>query len=116
MKRDHIIDFKNYRDVADIMTNVGFVMNHSSVRNYIIRTMRKFAQAYLTRINVEHDATMIDEVAQSSMFQQGIAELLTMLDTNYGKEKNDKCAVEKSTKDDAGITDQASKNIVEAVR
>ena len=38
----------NYREIADTMTELGFTMNHSSARNYVLRVMRKFAAAMAT--------------------------------------------------------------------
>ena len=36
----------NYREIADTMTELGFPMNHSSARNYVLRVMRKFVDAF----------------------------------------------------------------------
>lgn len=111
MKRDQAIEFKNYRDVADVMTRIGYTMNHSSVRNYILRMMRKFAQVYFIRNGIKYDAAMIDDVAQSQIFQQGIAEVLTTLGDNYAKEQtNDERTAKEPTAAEAGIGVETSKD------
>ena len=37
-------DGVNYREIAEIMTEMGFKMQHSSAHNYVLRVMRKFAK------------------------------------------------------------------------
>jgi hypothetical protein len=66
----------NYREIADIMTELGFSMNHSSARNYVLRVMRKFAGALSERYGLELTEKRIDEIAKSPDFQQGVAEVL----------------------------------------
>ncbi|NDD31357.1 MAG: hypothetical protein EB084_24160, partial [Proteobacteria bacterium] len=36
-------DGVNYREISEVMTEMGWPMNHSSARNYVLRAMRKFA-------------------------------------------------------------------------
>lgn len=69
-------DGVNYRDIADTLTEMGFPMNHSSVRNHMIRIMRKFAGALSDEWSLELDERQIDDIARSSSFQRGIAEAL----------------------------------------
>lgn len=69
-------DGVNYRDIADTMTEIGYKMNHSSARNYVLRVMRKFAEAITDRYGVNMSEEGLDNVARSPMFQSGIAELL----------------------------------------
>ena len=70
-------DGVNYRDIADTMSELGFEMNHSSARNYVLRIMKKFADAYAR----EYDQGPLDddrliEIAKSPGFQHGVADLL----------------------------------------
>ena len=69
-------DGVNYRDIADTMTEIGYKMNHSSARNYVLRVMRKFAEAITDQYGVNMSEEGLANVARSPMFQSGIAELL----------------------------------------
>lgn len=66
----------NYRDIAETMTELGFNMNHSSARNYVIRIMKKFAQEFSAQWGLDLSEKKIDAIAKSPMFQQGISEIL----------------------------------------
>lgn len=70
----------NYREIADTMTELGFHMNHSSARNYVLRVMRKFAKAYSTQWGLEVDELKIDEIAKNPSFQHGVADLLHVVE------------------------------------
>ena len=65
----------NYRDIADTMTEMGYPMNHSSARNYVLRIMKKFATAIASEYNISVDHRM-EDVIKSPGFQHGIADLL----------------------------------------
>ena len=43
----------NYREIADMMTEIGYKMNHSSARNYVLRVMRKFAEEIVSSWDLE---------------------------------------------------------------
>jgi len=66
----------NYREIADTMTELGYPMNHSSARNYVLRAMRKFAKAFVTSMGLELDDAEIDGIAKDPSFQHGVTELL----------------------------------------
>ena len=66
----------NYREIADTMTELGFPMNHSSARNYVLRVMRKFVGAFADEYDVELNESRVDEIAKSPGFQHGVADLL----------------------------------------
>lgn len=66
----------NYRDIADTLTTMGYPMNHSSVRNHVLRIMRKFAQELSDGWSLELSDTQVDAVSRSSSFQRGIADIL----------------------------------------
>lgn len=70
----------NYREIADVMTELGFSMNHSSARNYVLRVMRKFVAAITEDLDLDLDERRIDEIAKDPSFQHGIAELLQVLE------------------------------------
>ena len=72
----------NYREIADTMTELGFNMHHSSARNYVLRVMRKFAQAYSEEWQLDIDDQKIDEIAKSPSFQHGVADLLHVIEAH----------------------------------
>lgn len=69
----------NYREIAEMMSEIGFRMNHSSARNYVLRTMRKFADAIDCEWNLCLTETKKDQLAKSPQFQQAISDILQML-------------------------------------
>lgn len=74
-------DGVNYRDIADTMTEIGYKMNHSSARNYVLRVMRKFAEAIVDQYDLDIPDDRLDVAIRSPMFQSGIAELLQNIET-----------------------------------
>ena len=75
-------DGVNYREIADTMTELGFQMNHSSARNYVLRVMKKFVTAYTCELGLNFTDEKTMEVAKSPTFQHGVADLLhTVEDT-----------------------------------
>lgn len=72
----------NYRDIADTMTELGYKMNHSSARNYVLRVMRKFVNAIAEKHDLALNESMVDTVSKSPMFQMGIYELLQDLESH----------------------------------
>ena len=74
-------DGVNYRDIAETMTIMNFPMNHSSARNYVLRVMRKFVQAFSDAWHLDLSENRIDEIAKSPQFQLGIADHLQILES-----------------------------------
>lgn len=70
----------NYREIADTMTVLGFPMNHSSARNYVLRVMRRFATKLDEKWALAMTEERIDEVAKSPTFQHGVADLLHVIE------------------------------------
>lgn len=70
----------NYREIADTMTELGFEMNHSSARNYVLRVMRKFVKAFTKDMKLDLDEQRIDEIAKDPNFQHGVADLLHVVE------------------------------------
>ena len=75
-------DGVNYREIADIMSEIGFIMNHSSARNYVLRVMSKFIEEFNREwhLNLTNDRMRI--IAASPQFQNVIADLLHNLETS----------------------------------
>ena len=71
----------NYREIAEIMTDLGFAMNHSSARNYVLRVMNKFAEAFDSELGLGLSDDRINFVAGSPQFQSVIADLLHGIET-----------------------------------
>lgn len=76
----NVDDGVNYRDIAETMTVMGFPMNHSSARNYVLRVMRKFAKAHLESRDIEATEDQVDNIAKSPTFQYVIAEQLYLIE------------------------------------
>jgi hypothetical protein len=74
-------DGVNYRDISMTMTELGFKMNHSSARNYIIRVMKKFALAYSQHLGHDIDDDQLENVVRSPEFQSTMADILSSLET-----------------------------------
>lgn len=70
----------NYREIADMMTEIGFKMNHSSARNYVLRVMKKFAEAITKQWNIDASSLNLEEIARSPQFQQAICEILQSIE------------------------------------
>jgi hypothetical protein len=77
----------NYREIADIMTQIGFIMNHSSARNYVLRVMSKFAEAFDKNWSLNLSEDQVRSIAHSPSFQSAIADLLHNIE-NIEKENN----------------------------
>ena len=66
----------NYREIADTMSELGYPMNHSSARNYVLRVMKKFVLEFASEYDLSLDSSKIDEIAKSPTFQSGITDIL----------------------------------------
>lgn len=66
----------NYREIADMMTEIGFKMNHSSARNYVLRVMRKFADAIIENWSLDVTEDKVDRISKSPQFQNAICDIL----------------------------------------
>lgn len=83
-------DGVNYREIADIMSEIGFIMNHSSARNYVIRVMTKFAEEFVKEWNVNLSDEKIKTIASSPQFQNVISDMLHNLEaTRYIARNNE---------------------------
>lgn len=72
----------NYREIADMMTEIGFKMNHSSARNYVLRVMRKFADAIVEGWSLDVPEHRIEKIVKSPQFQQAICSILQSIETS----------------------------------
>ena len=70
----------NYRDIAETMTIMGHRMNHSSARNYVLRVMKRFVDAYAQINGLTLSDEQVSEIAKSPTFQHGVADLLHIVE------------------------------------
>lgn len=73
-------DGVNYREIAGMMTEIGFKMNHSSARNYVLRVMRKFADAITESWALEVSEEKMEKIIKSPVFQKAICGILQNLE------------------------------------
>lgn len=69
-------DGLDYKTIAEIMTNNGDKMNHSSVRNYVLRGFMKIAKHISDTYELNHSDEKIFEIAKSYEFQMSIINLM----------------------------------------
>ena len=72
----------NYREIADTMSSIGFKMNHSSARNYVLRVMRKFATAIIDDWDISVTEERLETIIKTPQFQQGICDILQIIESN----------------------------------
>ncbi len=78
----------NYREIADTMSELGFSMNHSSARNYVLRVMRKFVESFAKEYDIPLTEKRVDEIAKSPGFQHGIADLLHVVEVERREQRD----------------------------
>lgn len=66
----------NFRTISEIMTHCGHKMNHASVRNYLLRGMRKFAVVLSSHYGLELNEQEIDVLARNPVFQESVRSLV----------------------------------------
>lgn len=69
-------DGLDYRSIADIMTDSGNKMNHSSVRNYITRGFCKVVKGISKDYGLNYSEDQIKKIAQSPEFQSSIIDIM----------------------------------------
>lgn len=73
-------DGVNYREISDMMTEIGFKMNHSSARNYVLRVMKKFASAIIEEWDLDVPDCAIDKIVKTPQFQSAIFDVLQSIE------------------------------------
>jgi hypothetical protein len=77
----------NYREIADTMSSIGFKMNHSSARNYVLRVMRKFATAIIDDWDISVTEERLETIIKTPQFQQGICDILQIIESENNMNK-----------------------------
>jgi len=83
-------DGVNYREIAETMSVMGFQMEHSSARNYVLRIMTKFAKEIIKNWDVDVPEASIKNIVKSAQFQQGICEVLQKIEMQRRQLKGSK--------------------------
>ena len=65
-----------YREIAEIMTDSGDKMNHSTARNVFISSMRKLARASCEFYRIPITDFNIKRISNDPRFQEGICDML----------------------------------------
>lgn len=76
-----------YREISSIVTELGWKMNFTSIRNYVLRGMRKFAEAYCKKLGINADDKTIDEISRNAAFQDFVGDML--FKSIFGKNRNE---------------------------
>ena len=63
---------KSYQQIANIMTERGYVMNHSTARNVFLSAMSKFAMELFEIYNIPASKDKIKQVSSDPRFQSGL--------------------------------------------
>tara|TARA_B100000902_G_C26949703_1_gene735165 strand:- start:245 stop:508 length:264 start_codon:yes stop_codon:yes gene_type:complete len=62
--------------IANVMTNEGNKMNHSTVRNIINKSFIKIAKNMTSKFDLNYSEEQIFNIAKSPDFQESVVELL----------------------------------------
>ena len=82
-------DGVNYRNIADVMTTMGFPMNHSSARNHVIKALAKFASAYTSLMyDMRLSYEQLLAVARRQEFQSMVAEVFHVIEADDRKSRD----------------------------
>lgn len=78
----------DYREIADTLTVLGWPMNHSSARNYVMRGVEKIASRVLDAVGQERVPGDAKRVARSARFQSALAECLRIVEDERVSERS----------------------------
>ena len=69
---------KENREIAELMTDGGDKINHSTARNIFLRAMRKIAH----HVTADYEECNSDEIAEDPRFQSAVQELAAEIYNN----------------------------------
>jgi hypothetical protein len=72
-------DGADYRFISKMMSDAGWKMNHTSARNYILKIMSKFAEAYSAKVGKKLTPAQLSWVSRDPNFQSVVSELIQTL-------------------------------------
>ena len=67
---------KDYRTIADHMTESGHKMNHATARNVFLRAMKKIAEPLHEMYDMPKDEASIMRTAKDPRFQESVFEIV----------------------------------------
>jgi hypothetical protein len=67
---------KSYHQIAEIMTDRGFKMNHSTARNITVDSLKKLAEVVANFHDVEYTEKELIKIAKDPRFQSGICDII----------------------------------------
>ncbi len=68
---------KDYRTIAEEMTESGHKMNHATARNVFLRAMKKIAEPLHTMYDMPIDDASIMRTAKDPRFQESVFEIVS---------------------------------------
>jgi hypothetical protein len=73
-------DNVDYRGIAETMTDIGFPMQHSTVRNWTLRILEKFAAATCEGYDIAAGPEKIKSIAKAPAFQRSVHDILNIIE------------------------------------
>lgn len=71
----------DYRDIASVLTEMGYPMGHSTVRNVVIRVMQQICDELTQQCDVGLNPSQSTfDIASSAKFQEFIAEIMHLIE------------------------------------
>jgi hypothetical protein len=67
---------KSYQQIANIMTERGYVMNHSTARNLCVNGLKKIVAKVIEQQGITMTDANIKRVAKDPRFQSGLCDIL----------------------------------------
>ena len=68
---------KDYRTIAEQMTEKGHKMNHATARNVFLRAMKKIAEPLHVMYDMPVDESSIMKTAKDPRFQESVFEIVS---------------------------------------
>tara|TARA_Y100000593_G_scaffold76546_1_gene141520 strand:- start:796 stop:1080 length:285 start_codon:yes stop_codon:yes gene_type:complete len=65
-----------YREIAEVMCDAGFKMNHSTARNIFLSAMRKIARDSCDMFGIDPTEENLKRISSDPRFQSGIIDIL----------------------------------------
>ena len=67
---------KTYHEIADVMKDKGYKMNHSTARNVFVSSLKKIASEVTNLYDVSLDDKEIKRIAIDPRFQEAVREFM----------------------------------------
>ena len=70
-----------FKRITETVSKMGWKMNYSSARNWLLRGMKKMARELAKASGAHLTETQLEEMARNSLFQSAVGDLLEKADT-----------------------------------